>query len=378
MASTESASNMLEDTGGHRILVVDDNRYNVTMLGAHLRARKYTVLEAYDGEQAIQITREEKPDLLMLDVNMPKMGGLEVCAQLKKDPETRGIPVIMVTANSETDEIVHGFELGADDYLIKPYNYLEMLARVRSMLRIRDTQQALVQANRELDTLNATLEQKVAQQVDELEKVNRLRRFFAPQIVDNILAGNTNVLKEHRALITVVFLDLRNFTSFAEHAPPGEVIATIRELHHTVGPIIFRCNGTLERFTGDGLMVFLGDPEPMPDHPLRAVKMAIEIRDEVEKLRTKWAAKGYDLGLGIGVSTGEASLGTIGFEGRRDYAALGTVTNFSARLCNQAKGGQILISASTKASIDKEIETIPCGEVALKGFSKKQPIFSVA
>lgn len=376
MEKTENVSS-LRDTGNHRILVVDDIKYNVTMLAAHLRAKGYTILEACDGAAAVEIAGRELPDLVLLDVNMPEMDGLEACQTLKSKPETRMIPVIMVTANSETQDIVRGFEVGADDYLIKPYNYMELLARVRSMLRIRDAQARLVQVNAQLDELNRHLEDKVRDQVAELERVNRLRRFFSPQIVDSIVAGKHDVLKEHRSEVTVVFLDLRNFTGFAQSASPSEVIETIREFHRTVGPVIFKYRGTLERFTGDGIMVFLGDPEPMPDHPLQAVRMAIEIRDRVEALRAGWAAKGYDLGLGLGVATGEASLGTIGFEGRLDYAAIGTVTNLAARLCSQAKGGQILIAEATVGRLDNTVATRHCGDTRLKGFDTAQGVFEV-
>jgi len=368
----------MDDHGAHSVLVVDDIPSNVKILEAHLRAKGFETICAYNGEDAIRLTLAEKPDLIMLDVNMPNVDGLEVCAELKQNPESMMIPIILVTANSATEDIVKGFGVGADDYLAKPYNYMEMLARVRSMLRIRDTQVMLLEVNRRLDDINNTLEKKVQEQVQELERVNRLRRFFSPQIVDTIISENAeNILKEHRREITVVFLDLRNYTSFAQTATPGEVIQTIRDLHEVVGPIIFRHDGTLERFTGDGLMVFLGDPEPMPDHALQAVKMCIEISEEVESLRESWAVKGYDLGLGIGVASGEAALGIVGFEGRRDYAAIGNVTNLAARLCSKAEGGQILMAQSTHEHIKDRMETVGCGEILFKGFSDPQPVFEV-
>ena len=367
----------LNDTGNHRILIVDDLPDNVTMLAAHLRAKGYTTLKAYGGAEALRIVEEEDPDLILLDVNMPMIDGLEVCSRLKKNPKHRMIPVILVTAHSETADILRGFETGADDYLIKPFNYTEMLARVRSMLRIRDTQQMLMRVNGALEDLNRNLEQKVFDQVKELESVNRLRRFFSSQIVDSIVAGKNDVLRSHRSEITVVFLDLRHFTAFAESNSPEEVIATIREMHETVGPIIFEYGGTLERFTGDGIMVFLGDPEPMEDHALQSVKMAKRIQTAVEPLRTTWEAKAYGLGLGIGICTGVASLGTIGFEGRLDYAAIGSVTNLAARLCGRAEGGQILVSASTHEALEGALETRACGEIGFKGFSKPQAVYEV-
>jgi len=367
------------ESRNHLILVVDDVRDNVTMLSAHLQARGYRTIVAYNGVDALRLAINERPDLMMLDVNMPGLSGLDVCSQVKQHHHTSMIPVILVTAHSETTDIVKGLEIGADDYLVKPYNSLEMLARVRSMLRIRDAQQALLQANQQLDELNHNLEDLVHRQVQELERVNRLRRFFSPQVVDTIVSDNAEtMLQEHRREVTVVFLDLRNFTSFAEQASPQQVIATIRELHHVVGPIIFKYNGTLERFAGDGLMVFLGDPDPIPDHPTQAVRMAIEIRAAANRLSADWASRNIDLRLGIGMATGVASLGVIGFEGRLDYAAIGTVTNLAARLCGTALGGQILIADSTRDKLAPDLVTRPCGEVSLRGFSRAVQVFEVA
>jgi adenylate cyclase len=371
--------NDMNDQGAHTVLVVDDEPTNVKILVAHLQAKGFKTISAYSAAEAIERTLGELPDLIMLDVNMPDRNGLEVCKELKQNPDTMMLPIILVTANSDTKDIVKGFEVGADDYLIKPYNYMEMLARVRSMVRIKDTQEMLLEVNRHIDDLNHHLEQKVQNQVKELERVNRLRRFFSPQIVESIVSdGAEDILKEHSREITVVFLDLRNYTAFAETASPHEIISTIREFHEVVGRIIFRFRGTLERFTGDGMMVFLGDPEPMADHPLQSVAMSIEMMREVEVLRESWAEKGYDLTLGIGMATGVASLGTIGFESRLDYAAIGSVTNLAARLSGKADGGQILMSASTHGYVKGHVDTKACGEVKLKGFSLSQAVYEVA
>ena len=362
----------------HRILVVDDIHDNVTMLSAHLKAKGYATIPAYNGVDALRLAMQEQPDLIMMDINMPQLSGLDVCAQLKQRPATAHLPIILVTAHSDTADIVKGFEIGADDYLIKPYNYMEMLARVRSMLRIKDAQNNLREANDKLDELNRNLAQQVREQVDELQRVNRLRRFFSPQIVKSIVSANADeILREHRREITVVFLDLRRFTTFAEANPPYTVIKAVRDLHQVVGPIIFRYGGTLERFTGDGMMVFLGDPEPMPDHPLQAVRMTMEIRTAVGELTRNWAAAGYDLQLGIGAATGEAALGTIGFEGRLDYAAIGTVTNLASRLCGQARGGQILIDQTTKSRLPADILVRACGEIDLRGFSQTRTVYEI-
>ena len=226
----------MQNNKSHLVLVVDDLPDNVTMLCAYLGTKGYETISANNGLQALELVDKNKPDLVMLDINMPQMTGLEACKELKQNDETKLIPIILVTANSSTEDIVSGFEVGADDYLIKPYNYMEMIARVRSMLRIRDTQQELIRVNEKLDELNQNLEKKVSEQVCELERVNRLRRFLSPEIANRITAENSDeILSEHRREITVVFLDLRNFTSFSESASPQEVIHTIRELHELVG-----------------------------------------------------------------------------------------------------------------------------------------------
>ncbi|HAR65760.1 MAG TPA: adenylate/guanylate cyclase domain-containing response regulator [Lentisphaeria bacterium] len=361
----------------HTILVVDDRVENVTVVSAHLKVQGYSTIAGYNGIEAIALAVQNQPNLILLDVDMPGMDGLTACGKLKRDPRTSHIPIILVTAQAETEDIVRGLEEGADDYLSKPYRPMELLARVRSMLRIHDTQAELRRVNLELDDLNSMLEERVLIQVEELEKANRLRRFFSPQLVDGILSENPDILKEHRREITIVFLDLRNFTSFTEFATPQEVIATIRELHTLVGPIIFKYRGTLERFTGDGMMVFLGDPEPMADHAYQAAKMALEIRDHVELLRSNWSKKGYDLALGIGLASGEASLGTIGFEGRRDYAAIGVPTNLAARLCGKAAGGQILLSQRCHELIEGQMEAFPVGAIDLKGFSLSHAVYEL-
>ena len=223
------------------------------------------------------------------------------------------------------------------------------------------------------------LNREVVRQSKEIQRANRLRRFFSPQIVESITSDHKmdEIFQDHVREVTVVFLDLRNFTSFAQITEPLELIQTIRNFHQTVGTIIHSYDGTLERFTGDGLMVFLGDPKPMPDHPLRALQMCTDLRDEVQCLHTTWDECGYELALGIGVASGSAALGTIGFEGRLDYAALGTVTNLASRLCGEAEGGHILVSETTYKQAKKQIPMELYEEISLKGFSQPQKAYRV-
>jgi class 3 adenylate cyclase len=211
-----------------------------------------------------------------------------------------------------------------------------------------------------------------------VEQLSRLKRFFSPQLAELIVAGGTeDPLKTHRREVTVVFLDLRGFTTFAEQVEPEEVMGVLREYHAEMGRLILEHEGTLERFTGDGMMIFFNDPVPVPNPAERALRMALAMRERVEKLSAKWRRRGYDLALGIGIAQGYATIGAIGFEGRWDYGAIGTVTNLAARLCGEAKGNQILVSLRVAGEVEDMIETEEVGPLALKGFHKPVPAFSV-
>ena len=367
------------------ILVVDDNPMNVDILQARLRANGYEIITAADGEEALAAVREQRPDLVLLDVMMPKMDGIQVCRELRADPTLPFIPIILVTAKTDTKDVVAGLEAGGDEYLTKPVDQAALVARVKSMLRIKALHETVqeqaarleVQAA-ELQQWNKTLEQRVADQVAELERVGRLKRFFSPQLAELIVAGGAeDPLKSHRREVTVVFLDLRGFTAFAETAEPEEVMGVLREYHAEMGRLILAHEGTLERFTGDGMMIFFNDPVPVPDAPERALRMAVEMRQRVDELLVKWRKRGYDLDLGIGIAQGYATIGAIGFEGRWDYGAIGTVTNLAARLCGEAKPGQILISRRLLGTMDELIRVEPLGDLTLKGFLKPVPAFNL-
>ncbi|MBW2147248.1 MAG: response regulator [Deltaproteobacteria bacterium] len=354
-----------------RILVVDDIHENVEILQARLEAQGYEVVTAYDGEEALRKVSETSPDLVLLDVMMPKMDGFQVCRAIKSSPQTEMLPVIMVTARTDTSDIVKGFEVGADDYLTKPYNQQELQARVRSMLRIRD-------AHLQLEEFNRSLEERVRQQVKEIERMGRLRRYFSPQLAQRLLDDTRkDIMQSHRREITVVFLDLRGFTSFSDSAEPEEIMEVLREFHRTVGPIIFQYHGTLERFAGDGIMVFLGDPDPMDEHPKQAGRMALELQHAMESISRRWEKMGYHLRLGVGMATGYATLGGIGFEGRMDYAAIGTVTNLAARLCKRASGGQILAPQKTVARFDDQLKVRYIEDMEIEGLSRSVPVYEV-
>ena len=367
------------------VLVVDDNPANIDIIETRLASQGYRILTACDGEEALAQVREHKPDLILLDVMMPKKDGFQVCRELKADRTLPFIPIILVTAKDDTRDVIAGLDAGGDEYLTKPVDTAALLARVRSILRTKtlhdEVQAQAVQLEtqaRELADWNKTLESRVAQQVAEIDRMGRLKRFLPPQVAEIIVSRNDDrLLESHRRDVTVVFCDLRGFTAFAEMAEPEEVMGVLREYHACLGPLIHRHEGTLERFAGDGLLVLFNDPIPCEDHTERAVQMALSMQDGVGTLVSKWHGLGHDLGFGIGIARGFATLGQIGFERRMDYAAIGTVTNLAARLCAEAKAGQILVSQRVAAIADAIAETAPIGELALKGFARKTPVFAI-
>ncbi|HEY8251961.1 MAG TPA: response regulator [Burkholderiales bacterium] len=361
-----------------RILVADDTPANVRMLETRLSHDGYEVVTARDGEEALAVARATRPDLILLDIMMPKVDGIAVCRALKGDPAIPFTPIIMVTALADAKDVVAGFEAGGDDYLTKPFDAQSLSARVKSMLRIKQLHDTVQEQAAELERWNATLEERVRQQLAELERVGRLKRFFSPQLAELIVQGGAgDPLQSHRREITVVFLDLRGFTAFAEVAEPEEVMSVLREYHARMGETILAHEGTLERFTGDGMMIFFNDPVPVPNPAERALRMTLEMRARLEELAARWRKSGYELHAGIGIAQGYATIGTIGFEGRWDYSAIGTVSNLAARLCAEAQGGQILISQRVQAAIAELADTEPAGELNLKGFQRPVTAFTV-
>ena len=368
-----------------RILIVDDEPINLDILQTRLSVHGYEILTATDGEEALAVATAQRPDLILLDIMMPKMDGIDVCRRLKADASLPFMPIILVTAKADSKDVVAGLEAGADEYLTKPVDQAALVARVKSMLRIKalhDTAQEqatrLEAQSEQLADWNRTLEQRVAEQLTELDRVSRLKRFFSPQLAELVVSsGGEKLLESHRQEITVVFCDLRGFTTFSETAEPEEVMGVLREYHTALGVLIFRFEGTLEHFAGDGIMVFFNDPLPCPDHEAQAVKMAVAMRQQMGELTEKWRKRGHHLGFGVGIAQGYATLGMIGFEGRVDYGAIGPVTNLASRLCDQAQSGQILISQRVYTAVEELVEVEPTGELPLKGFRKPVPTFNV-
>jgi adenylate cyclase len=368
-----------------RILIADDNEANLDILQTRLASHGYEIVTAMDGEEALDAARKYHPDVILLDVMMPKRNGFDVCRLLKSDRTLPFMPIILVTAKGESRDIVEGLECGGDEYITKPIDHPALMARVASILRIKalhDTvqeQSFRLQAQAaELAEWNRTLEQRVTEQLAELERVNRLKRFLSPQLAELVIStGDDHMLESHRRDVAVVFCDLRGFTALAESAEPEEVMEVLREYHAALGEIIHRFEGTLERFLGDGLMVLFNDPIPCPDPAARAVKMAVAMRERVSELTQRWRKYGHNLGFGVGIAQGYATIGKIGFEGRFDYAAIGAVANLASRLCSEAKSGQILISQRVVSAVEHLVEIENLGELMLKGIIQAIPVHDV-
>jgi adenylate cyclase len=359
------------------VLAVDDQPPNLRLLDAVLSPRGYRVVTATSGEQALRMLSEAVPDLVLLDIVMPGIDGYQVCRQIRDNPATAFLPVVMITASGDQEKI-SAIRAGADDFVSKPFDQGELLARVASLARVKRYHDTIHQQAEELRRWNAELEARVHAQVEDLQRVNRLRRFLSPQLVELLIdSGDESFLRSHRREIVVVFCDLRGFTAFAESSEPEEVMDVLREYHEAMGELIFAYGGTLERFTGDGLMVFFNDPVPIDDAPVRALQMAVAMRDRVQVLAERWRRRGHDLALGVGIAQGFATLGRIGFEGRFDYAAIGSVTNLAARLCDAAGRWQVLASQRVFYAAEPVADGQPAGELQLKGFSRPAQVFDV-
>jgi adenylate cyclase len=360
-----------------RVLVVDDQPQNIRLLEAILAPRGYDVRPASSGEEALAAIDQSDVDLVLLDIVMPGLDGYQVCHAIRERPATAYLPVVMVTASGDEQKI-KALEAGADDFLTKPINQSELLARVASLARIKRYQDTIKRQSDELSAWNQELETRVAEQVSQIERMGRLRRFLSPQLAELIVdSGDESFLESHRREIVVVFCDLRGFTAFAEASEPEEVMGVLEQYFKALGDLIFRFEGTLERFAGDGLMVFFNDPVRCDDGPARAIRMAVGMRSRVRGLAESWAREGHDLALGIGIAQGYATLGRIGFDGRHDYAAIGSVTNLASRLCAEAGPWQILVTERVFSAAGPIAVAEDAGVRELKGFSRSIHAFDI-
>jgi class 3 adenylate cyclase len=359
------------------VLCVDDQAQNLRLLDAILEPRGYDLRMAASGAEALATIASEDIDLVLLDILMPGMDGYEVCRRIRGQADTAYLPVVMLTASGDEQKI-KALEAGADDFLTKPIDQNELLARVASLARIKRYQDTIKRQSDQLAEWNRELESRVATQVSQLQRMERLRRFLPPQLAELIVdSGDESFLESHRREIVVLFCDLRGFTTFAEASEPEEVMGVLEEYHRALGDLIFRFEGTLERFAGDGLMVFFNDPVRCDDGPLRAIRMAVAMRTRIKGLAEKWARQGHDLAMGIGIAQGYATIGTIGFDGRHDYAAIGSVTNLAARLCADAAGWEILVTERVYAAAGSLVVGEDAGTRELRGFSRSVHAYSV-
>ena len=360
-----------------RILVVDDVPENVRLLQAVLEAHGYETVTAADGQTALELAVSAKPDLVLLDVMMPGLDGYAVCKRLREQEGTAVLPVIMVTA-SEGSEKTKGIEAGADDFITKPFDRHELLTRIRSLLRIKRYHDTIKEQAEELLDLNRTLEERVQTQLDELERLKRLRRFLSPQLADAIVSsGDDSILRSHRRQVAMFFADLRGWTSFVDAVEPEELMRVLGEFHDTIGGLVGRFDATVGFIEGDGVQLFFNDPIEIPDGALRAVRLGCALREQMAELMPTWRKRGYELDFGAGIALGYATCGEVGFEGRSDYAAIGAVTNLASRLADEATGGQILVTQRLHAEVEDDVEVEPAGEFALKGFQRPVAAFNV-
>ena len=372
-----SASGGGVESPAQTILAVDDTPDNLSLL-AGLLGESYRVKVATNGAKALELARSSPPDLILLDIMMRGLDGFQVLERLRADELLRDIPVVMISAVGEIDSVIRCVELGAEDYLLKPFNPTLLKARVGASLekkRLRD--EVRLQAL-QLADWNQKLEQRVQEQLAQLDRLGRLKRFFSPHLAEAIInGGGAGLLQTHRREVVVAFLDMRGFTRFTDNSEPEEVMTVLGEFHRVMGRLIVGHEGTLEHFAGDGMMILFNDPIEIDDPIMRAVRMALEMQKEFAPLRELWKKRCYDLDLGIGIAQGYATLGPIGFEERWEYACIGGVANLAARLCGEAKGGQILTNMKTLVPIEDRIEAQSVGEAALKGIAQPGPIFNI-
>lgn len=358
-----------------KILVVDDLPQNIRLMEATLTPHGYEVVAATSGEEALEAVARHEPDLILLDVQMPNMNGYDVCHRLRENETTRFLPVVMVTSSGE-EELVTALESGADDFISKPFDKAELLARVRSLIRIKDFHDTIRSQAVELAEMNRTLEERVESQVEELERLGRLRRFLPPALAEAIVADES-VLESHRREIAALFCDLRGWTQFTSTTEPEEVMGVIRQFHDGMGSLIHEFEATVGFLQGDGIMVWFNDPIPTENPAERAVSLATEMCTLITHLTTGWRKRGHDLDFGMGLALGYATLGTIGFEGRYDYGAVGSVMNLASRLCDEAGGGEILMNSRAHAEVESLFDCEPAGDLTLKGFAQPVPAFRV-
>ncbi len=357
---------------GGRVLVVDDTPFNRRLLVRLLADIGHSTVEAADGREALARLHDDTTppvDVVLLDIVMPEMDGYETLARLKADDTLRDLPVIVISGVDELDSVVRCIQMGAADYLPKTVAPEILRARIEASMsqkRFRDLERATAE---EQTRLLATIDRQRSE----------LSRFLSPQVAALVSSEDGEaMLAGHRREITAMFCDLRNFTAFSETAEPEEVLGFLRAYHDAMGRLIVEHEGTLEHFAGDGFMTFFNDPVLQPDHATRAVGLAVAMRERFAELAGDWRKRGHVLEIGIGIATGYATLGRIGFEGRYDYGAIGQAIILAARLSGEAGPSEILIAPRTYAAAEDGIAAQEAGDRQLKGFSRPVPVYAVS
>jgi len=358
---------------GETVLIVDDAADNIRSMGELLSEEGYAVAVARNGDDALAQIAQDPPALVLLDVVMPGLSGYDVLERIRSNPDTRTLPVILITGVRPAEERAQGIEAGADDFLTKPVNREELLARVRSLLRVQKLYRKVDAQARALAEWNQRLESRVREQVLQLDRLGRLKDFFPPQVTDLMLAGGgEDLFKPRRREVTVCVTDLRGFTPFSESTEPEEVITVLDEYYAAMGRLIDAHGGTVEKFAGDGMTIFFNAPLDVAQHEAHAARMALEMREAFEPLSARWVRRGHSLGLGIGLANGYATVGAMGFANRRQYAVIGMVANLAARLCDMAAPGEILTTTRLLTAIETLVDAEAVGEREIKGM--KNPV----
>lgn len=346
------------------LLVVDDEPGNIRLLGELLSAEGYRVSIARSGEAALEQVARLRPNLILLDVVMPGLSGYDVCQRLRAEADTRLLPVILVTGARPDEERVRGLDAGADEFLTKPVNREELLARVRSLLRV----EAL---HREVADWNRNLEARVSEQVQQLARLQQLKNFLPRDVADLVVNQDAeSLLQPQRRNVTVCAVDLRGFTPFAERTGPEEIIEVLREYYAVIGECAERFGGAVEHFAGDGMVIFFNAPLALESPESAGVAAALDMQQRFAELRARWQERGHELGLGVGVSNGFATIGALGYGDRWQYAAIGPVTNLAARLCGEAGHGEVRASARVLAPLASRLRWRDLGRQTVRGFQE--------
>jgi class 3 adenylate cyclase len=335
-----------------KILVVDDNRENVELMADILGTTYNGILTALDGNTALKLAAEHRPDLILLDVNMPMVTGFDVCEQIKSNPATQNISIIMVTALGDVESRVRGLSLGADDYLVKPYSAKELLARVKRRLTTKKQEDAL---RSESQHTRMTFE-----------------RFVSPQVVQRLLTNPDSVaLGGQLQPVAVLFADLEGFTSLSEREHPETLLQVLNAYHALFGKIIGLYGGMIDKFIGDGVMALYNTPHAQPDYIARAVKTALHIQDELYWFHQRLEPE-HRLLVNFGISDGQAVVGNVGMLNQMNFTAVGDTVNVAARLQDLATRGQILVTESVYVATQEFVIGKPRGWLNVKG--RREPI----